>query len=322
MAAAMVAAPQAAPQASLDTQHEDMIHDVQLDYYGRRLATCSSDRIIKIFDVSPDQTQHTLSASIAAHEGPIWQVAWAHPKFGSVLASCSYDRKVCVWKEMQPQQWTKIYEYADHQSSVNAISFAPHELGLKLACASADGSISILTWRGTGDNSWDERVVPNAHQIGCNSISWAPAAAPASSTTPNPTAMQAALVTGGCDGWVRVWKLTDSGDVVPDEGFQSVYQDPNRHTGWIRDVAWAPSVGLPVQTIASCAEDKTVMIWSQAQGGKWVCKRLPPFEAVVWRLSWSLAGNVLAVSAGDGKVTLWKEGLDCEWRMLESINDA
>jgi len=29
-----------------------------------------------------------------SHEGPVWQVAWAHPKYGSILASCSYDRKV------------------------------------------------------------------------------------------------------------------------------------------------------------------------------------------------------------------------------------
>lgn len=55
---------------------------MQLDYYGKRLATCSSDRIIKIFDVTPDQTQHQLSAHFQAHEGPVWQVAWAHPKFG------------------------------------------------------------------------------------------------------------------------------------------------------------------------------------------------------------------------------------------------
>ena len=27
-------------------------HDAQLDYYGRRLATCSSDRSVKIFDVT------------------------------------------------------------------------------------------------------------------------------------------------------------------------------------------------------------------------------------------------------------------------------
>lgn len=35
---------------SVDTAHEDMIHDSQFDYYSTRLATCSSDRTIKIFD--------------------------------------------------------------------------------------------------------------------------------------------------------------------------------------------------------------------------------------------------------------------------------
>ena len=30
---------------------QDMIHDAQMDFYGTRLATCSSDRLVKIFDV-------------------------------------------------------------------------------------------------------------------------------------------------------------------------------------------------------------------------------------------------------------------------------
>lgn len=29
-------------------------HDAQLDYYGKRLATCSSDRTIKVYDVTGD----------------------------------------------------------------------------------------------------------------------------------------------------------------------------------------------------------------------------------------------------------------------------
>ena len=70
-------------------------HDVQLDYYGKRLATASSDRMIKIFDVSPDQTQHQLSATIQAHEGPVWQVAWAHPKFGRCSMMPVYDCIAC-----------------------------------------------------------------------------------------------------------------------------------------------------------------------------------------------------------------------------------
>merc|ERR1719356_2253017 len=36
----------------IDTQHDDMVHDAKLDYYGTKLATGSSDRTIKVYDVS------------------------------------------------------------------------------------------------------------------------------------------------------------------------------------------------------------------------------------------------------------------------------
>ena len=83
-------------QSTVDTGHEDMIHDAQMDFYGTRLATCSSDRSVKIFDVR-DGTQ-TLAADLRGHEGPVWQVTWAHPRFGNILASCSYDRRVIIWQ--------------------------------------------------------------------------------------------------------------------------------------------------------------------------------------------------------------------------------
>lgn len=50
------------------------------------------------------------------HEGPVWQVAWAHPMYGNILASCSYDRKVIIWKE-ENGTWEKTYEYTGHDSS-------------------------------------------------------------------------------------------------------------------------------------------------------------------------------------------------------------
>lgn len=46
----------------------------------------------------------------------MWQVAWAHPMFGNLLASCSYDRKVIIWKE-ENGSWDKMYEYTGHESS-------------------------------------------------------------------------------------------------------------------------------------------------------------------------------------------------------------
>lgn len=28
-----------------------MVHDTTIDYYGKRIATCSSDKLVKIYDV-------------------------------------------------------------------------------------------------------------------------------------------------------------------------------------------------------------------------------------------------------------------------------
>lgn len=33
---------------SIQTDHEDLIHDVAYDFYGKRLATCSSDQTVKV----------------------------------------------------------------------------------------------------------------------------------------------------------------------------------------------------------------------------------------------------------------------------------
>jgi hypothetical protein len=35
-----------------------------------------------------------LSASGRAHSGAVYRVAWAHPEFGQIVASCSYDKTV------------------------------------------------------------------------------------------------------------------------------------------------------------------------------------------------------------------------------------
>lgn len=43
--------------ASFETGHGDMVHDAAFDYYGKRLATCSSDRAIKVFEVVGEQVR-------------------------------------------------------------------------------------------------------------------------------------------------------------------------------------------------------------------------------------------------------------------------
>lgn len=128
----------------------------------------------------------------------------AHPKYGNILASASYDGKVFIWRE-QSSQWQKVYEFALHTASVNLVSWAPHEAGCLLACASSDGNVSVLEFK---DNSWSHQIFP-AHGIGVNAVSWAPAIQPGSLTSaaqPGPGALRR-FVTGGSDCDVKIWEF-------------------------------------------------------------------------------------------------------------------
>lgn len=89
-----------------------------------------------------------FAAVVLRHTGPVWEVEWAHPKFGAMIASCGYDRQVIVHKENAEGAWQPVHYHRDHESSVNSVAWAPHEHGLVLACASSDGRVSILTHKG------------------------------------------------------------------------------------------------------------------------------------------------------------------------------
>jgi protein transport protein SEC13 len=260
---------------------------------------------------------------------------------------------------------------------VNSVCWAPHELGAILACASSDGRLSVLTFKSTpsfllsltysnpvlhlDDGQWGADVF-NGHAIGCNAVSWAPATIPGSLITPQQTTLPGQppvpvqsvkrFASAGCDNLVKIWGFKeDTQSWVEEEALEG-------HTDWVRDVAWAPNIGLPRSYIATasqvrlylslclfflgslgthqrCVQDKTVLIWTkETPTSPWVKTALDPssasppsstpavagkFPDVVWRVSWSLAGNILAVSCGDGKVTLWKENLRGVWECVSEM---
>lgn len=37
---------------------------------------------------------------------------------------------------------------------------------------------------------------------------------------------------------------------------------------WVRDVAWAPNFGLPMNTVASAGQDGKVLVWTERQEGE------------------------------------------------------
>ncbi|KAK1436260.1 hypothetical protein QVD17_02039 [Tagetes erecta] len=273
-----------------------------MDYYGKRVASASSDATIKIISVS---SQHL--ATLTGHNGPVWQVTWAHPKFGSLLASCSYDGTVIIWKEDNLNNWTPAHTFNDHKSSVNSIAWAPHELGLCLASGSSDGNIYVYTAR--SDGGWDATKIDQAHPVGVTSVTWAPSMEPGSLIGSGEFDPVQKLASGGNDNTVKIWKFANGAWKMDCSSALKM------HTDLVRDVAWAPNLGLPKSTIASGSQDGKVVIWTAGkEGEEWKGKVLNDFNAPVWRVSWSLTGNLLAVASGDNNVTLWKEAVDGEWQ--------
>ena len=233
----------------------------------------------------------------------MWEVAWAHPRFGSVLASCSFDRKVVVWQESKPNEWKKVKE-VEHMGSVNSLAWAPWECGLVLASAGSDKTVNVL--RLDRDDQWQVSTIENAHEEAVNSVCWAPLrgfGAFANQQAPGEFQAPQFLATAGCDGRVKVWQYgAEESDGLQMHKFKCV-QEIKVSSDWVRDVSWCPNIGSPRDVLVACTEDKQVVFLGNKgrKAGEWssvepLGKGPDATEGPVWRASWNVSGTLVAVS--------------------------
>ncbi|KAI6115132.1 WD40-repeat-containing domain protein [Pisolithus croceorrhizus] len=145
--------------------HDDLLTDVSYDFYGLHFATCSLDQKIKIWSLDESTGIWSVEDEWKAHDAAISKVSWAHPEFGTILASASFDRTVKIWEQMtytattelQPNtssasqqasggsssRWSERAALVDARGTVRAVEFAPHHFGLKLATISTDNHLRI-----------------------------------------------------------------------------------------------------------------------------------------------------------------------------------
>jgi len=327
----------------LPSLHLDYIHDISYDHYGRRLATCSGDRFIRVWDLN-SQGEWTSHTEWQAHRGTVNRLSWAHPEYGQLLASCGSDQAVIIWEEremaQQPQQqqeappttathWVLKAQLTDARKSVTCVQFAPRHLGLKIATGSADGFLRIyeaidvmnlIHWpmNGSmdvlGDSTNDESAMDSlTGLLGVTALAWC------QGRFEPPT-----LVVGTGRGDVSVVRFSDSS-----RAWQTLVKLPIHHRG-VLDLAWAPNVGRSYHLIASAGKDRSLRVnrLNRHLSSKSSVANSLDLESSqvlgdgmteVWRCAWNVTGTVLASSGDGGMVQLWKSNFRGEWKCVGEI---
>lgn len=309
--------------------HEDLIHDVAFNYYGNRLATCSSDQKIKIWDYNESQGIWEANIAFKAHSCAVLKISWAHPEYGQVIASCSFDRSVIIWEESYQdavKKWTPVATFRDGGGTVQDVEFAPNHSGLRLAVVAADGQVkiyeamdvtSLVHWAliadfpvGDGTGSKDEE--------GNHCLSWC---------TWN--ASRPMMVVGCAkDHVAKIFRPDLNNKWQPCEVLGG-------HGDVVHDVSWAPNMGRSYHLIATACKDGHVRIFKLtddtqggAMAGGWTRKMFnvacvadfPDHNAEVWRVEWNVTGTILSSSGDDGNVRLWKATFTGEWKCMSVVS--
>ncbi|CAH1111660.1 unnamed protein product [Psylliodes chrysocephalus] len=309
----------------IQAEHKDLIHDVAYDYYGRRMATCSSDQYVKVWDQTTEG-KWIQTSSWKAHSGSVWKVTWAHPEFGQVLATCSFDRTAAVWEEIVGElpgpgergtrHWVRRTNLVDSRTSVTDVKFGPKSQGLQLATCSAEGIIRIYEAPDVMNLSQWTLQHEVQSKLPCSCLSWNPSLnklhpqmIAVGSDDANPANGGKVFIYEYNENSRRWTKLETIGSVV----------EP------VHDIAFSPNLGRSYHILAIATKDVRIVNLTPVedeqslQSGvtKLDVQTMAQFEdhnSLVWRVCWNLTGTVLCSTGDDGCVRMFKMNYINSWK--------
>jgi WD40 repeat protein len=165
--------------------HEAAVYDVAFSPDSATLATCSTDKLAKLWDWKAEAPAE--KAKLEGHADAVWAVSWS--KDGS-LATASADRKIKLWSSEGKEEAT----LEGHKDWVSDVAFSQD--GTQLASCSHDRTARL----------WDVKEKKEMASLG-------PHASTCWSVTFSPDA--SALAVGTHNAGVRLWNIASKSEVFP-----------------------------------------------------------------------------------------------------------
>jgi WD40 repeat protein len=282
-------------------EHQSLPTSASFSPDGKMLASSSSDKKIKLWNVGSGKSVRTLSG----HQEWVRHVSFSPD--GKTLVSASGDKTIKLWDIASGKA---LFTFEGHQGEVTHVSFSPD--GKTLASASDDKTIKL--W----DIASGKALLTLNEQGMVRSVSFSPDGKTLVSNDRNTVKLWEiasgklvrtlpvgdsyswvgnvsfsldgkTLVSAGSDKTIKLWDVASGKTIDTLSGHQS----------WIYDVSFSPDG----KTLATASDDKTIMLWDVASRQKILT--LHGHQAWVGSVSFSPDGKTLVSTSRDDTIKLW-----------------
>lgn len=281
--------------------HTEEVNTIDFSPDGKKFASGSDDKTIKIWNFSDRRELNTLKG----HTNWVYSVAISPD--GQTIVSGSKDNTVKIWNLNTGRELNSL---KGHTSFVDTVAISPD--GQKIASGSYDKTIKI----------WDLKTGQELRTLKGH-------AAEVLSVAISPDGLK--LASSSTDRTIKIWNFNTGQEIFTIKG----------HTGDVNSLAfspngqklasvsddrtikiWNPNTGREIRTltghladvnfvifspdgqkIATGSDDKTIRVWDLTTGE--TLTTLRGHSAPVWSVAFSRDGQTLVSGSADKKIAIW-----------------
>ncbi|CAF1341544.1 unnamed protein product [Adineta steineri] len=269
---------------------EDRIWCVSWNPTGTLLASCGSDKIIRLWGREGERNWVCKSSISDGHTRSIRSVAWS--LCGNRLASAGFDAKVTIW-ERDGQDFVIQTILEGHENEVKDIAFS--RSGLYLATCGRDKSVWIWEYN-EDENDFACAAVLTTHTQDVKHLKWHP--------------QKDVLASCSYDDTIKMF--------IEDNDDWSCACSLDSHTSTV----WSCDFDATGKRLVSCSDDKTVKIWQayeknnregiRSSNGiypvwKCVCTISGYHTQTIYDVKWCPLTGLIATASGDNGIRIFRE---------------